>query len=167
MVKVYQNSTSTVHNRYWNWATSWEKTCLCHMQTTKVQIRQPMLLHRLINTFVVRFRDSRYMYTSSFDSIIPITAISKLLVSVVEHDSLSLPGGNPRTQVFLWCSLISNRILNSVKDCVTPARAFYIDKNEIISHPRFFSTEVQIYQIEKPICSCDLICQACIWQIKQ
>ena len=60
-----------------------EKTCLCHMQTTKVQIS----LRSLISTFVVH----------CLDSIILLVSLSKIsslyLASVAEQAGLSLKTG--------------------------------------------------------------------------
>ena len=59
-----------------------EKTCLCHMQPTKMQIS--LHIHSLISTFVIR----------CLDSIIPIVATSEiprlLLPSVVQPTGLSV-----------------------------------------------------------------------------
>ena len=63
-----------------------EKTCFCHMQTTKAQIRLRIASHprSLISTFVLR----------CLHSIIPLLATSKVpslyLVSVAEQAGLSV-----------------------------------------------------------------------------
>ena len=69
-----------------------EKTCLCHMRTTKVQIRLCGLRSQ-ISAFIVH----------CLDSILPTVSISEIsslnLASVAAQACLSL---QPRRQVFSW-----------------------------------------------------------------
>ena len=82
---------------------SHEKTCLCHMRTTKAQI-------------------------SCLDSIIPLVSKSEIsslyLASVAAQASLSLPWSQPRRQVFLWrgsfvkfvwCLISTSNVINPMQ----------------------------------------------------